>query len=100
MVAKEYGQSPGQVREWSQRDFDEAIIILQATNRDKWPLDAGDVQDQHPLANVRTLLDHDEKFWRFFVVGGALNAERLAGAGYGENQIPWLESEMRKLGWL
>lgn len=88
------------MEQWSQRRFDEALIILQATNRDKWPPDEETIKQDHPRPDAITILDHERPFWEAFVVEGGLDVERLSAAGYSGPQVPWIAAEMRKLGWI
>lgn len=76
------------------------MIILQATNRDKWIPDEAEVKADHPRPQAVTLLDYEQAFWQAFAINGQLDREKLAEAGYEAPQAVWLEGEMRDLGWL
>lgn len=99
-LAKEYSRDPEQVENWNAEKFDYAWGIYVAQNTEKWHLQPDEVITEHPRPNATTLLDHEQAFWAEFVESGKLDAERLEGAGYSASQIPWLEGEMKSLGWL
>lgn len=98
-LAEKYGKAPEEVANWDSRWFDRAWDYHMAKNTEKW-LDGDGFDPQVAPKSNTTLLDHERAFWMHFVVDGKLDADKLIAANYAEAQIPWLQGEMIKLGWL
>jgi hypothetical protein len=88
------------VKKWDTDEFDDAWDLYVAENREKWPDDDDSIKLNHPRPNATTILDHEQHFWMKFVSDGKLDHEKLEQAGYSEPQIPYITTEMIKLGWL
>lgn len=105
IVAREYGQRPADVLQWSQQEFDQAIMILSAENGAG--VTTSDVEEnikerrKDMAENNGFILGVSFNFWRRFISGdGSLDKDALLAANYTVEQFDYIECEMIAAGLL
>ena len=94
-----YGQRPSSVKRWSVDEFDEAFIIWQGEA--EYKVTEEEVkEDAKAASSGGVVLSKNKAFWSKLIVNGSLDHAAVLAKKYRAEQIPFIESEMKRLEWL